>query len=99
MRTLDETIEHCLEQSEIDGICDCMAEHRQLADWLVRLKRLEKSHLNMHELKNLAVLIHDIIEKHLGTLDVEKSNLVYNEIVDLLETRLDPDDYPDSSYN
>jgi hypothetical protein len=98
--TLDEAIEHAQQKAaELDSVldraaCDCAAEHRQLAEWLIRLKRLERSHLNMSELNSLVCSINDIVERHLGTLDDEKSDIVYNDIVDMLETRLDPDDYP-----
>jgi len=103
MMTLDEAIEHAQQKAaELDSVldsvaCKCAAEHRQLAEWLKRLRRLEKSHLNMPELNSLACSIHDVVERNLGTLDYEKSDIVYNDIINLLETRLDPDDYP--NYN
>jgi len=36
--TLDEAIKHCKEQAKIQGVCDCAAEHSQLAEWLEELK-------------------------------------------------------------
>ena len=41
--TLDEAIKHCEEKVRDESICkECRADHKQLAAWLVELKRLRK---------------------------------------------------------
>jgi len=93
--TLDEAIEHCLEQSEIDGICDCMAEHRQLAVWLKELKHYKKVHPNMNDVNRMVSDILDIVKKHHPDLD-EDNDKLFDDIVGVIDC-LDPDDY--SNYN
>ena len=47
--TLDEAIEHAEEQDEIDGVCDCAMEHRQLAEWLKELQECRTKVSEMEE--------------------------------------------------
>lgn len=40
--TLDEAIEHCLEQARKQGKCPCAEEHYRLALWLIELRERRK---------------------------------------------------------
>ena len=40
--TLDEAIEHCLENAK--GNDQCSLEHKQLAEWLIKLKNLSQEY-------------------------------------------------------
>lgn len=40
--TLDEAIEHCLENAKGNDLCSL--EHKQLAEWLIKLKNLSQEY-------------------------------------------------------
>lgn len=63
--TLDEAIEHCMEQSEIEGVCDCAAEHRQLAEWLKELKELKSKKVMDDDIRSLTWDVMEVVEKEL----------------------------------
>ena len=49
MMTIDEAIQHCLDNADKEcreGKCSCSQEHRQLAEWLIELKRLKEADYN-----------------------------------------------------
>ena len=77
MMTLDEAIIHCEEQAEIEGICDCAAEHAQLAEWLKELKRLRQWKKDIREkfeeMNNKLDPLHgtDVVKKTLEQLRKE----------------------------
>lgn len=52
---------------------------------------------NMEDVSSIACSIHDVIERHFGKMDDLKSDIVYDDVMEVLEEKLKPDDYP--SYN
>ena len=94
MTTLDEAIAHAREKS--DGTSDCAREHRQLEDWLVRLKHLNRVHPNMDGVNNMIGDIIDVAKKHTPAVD-EDSDELWDDLLEVLDKGINPDDYP--NYN
>jgi len=60
-----------------------------------------KRHLNMDDINLLAADVIEAVERFYPDLeeDFKREDELLQEITDILEEQLDPDDYPDSAYN
>ena len=63
--TIEEAIQHCIEQAEkmkkMNGCEECASEHEQLAEWLTELKQRRENEVNRAAILLLCNEIEDIV--------------------------------------
>lgn len=84
--TLEQAIEHCYEVTN-GGCTACAAEHRQLAEWLEKLRVYEKSqmcNMNVSDLINRQDIKYHVQLEAMGNGQYEEVEVAYkNDIDDL----------------